>query len=291
MGLFSRSYMKPGKGIDPDAPPKRAFFRFFDIIGRKFWKFIKINMLYALTIIPTFIIVLYLSGYLTNSAAVSLGGGDQNMALYFDVLFRTVITYLFVVFWGMGPATAGITYILRNFAREEHAWLWSDFKDAVKGNFKQSVIVFAVDVILMLVMYFAYEIYSNMGGMISNLRYVIVILAILYTFMHFYIYPMMVTFKLSLKDIYRNAVLFALGRLPQNIFVAAVLILIHIGGTVAVLAVGNMLAVIIMLLLETVFLLSFSAFFVNFNVYPNMKKYMMDAAENMEEKAAKDAEE
>ena len=33
-----------------------------------------------------------------------------------------------------GPLTAGICYVTRNWARDEHAFIWSDFRDAVKEN-------------------------------------------------------------------------------------------------------------------------------------------------------------
>ena len=288
---FFRSYMKPGKGIDPDAPPKRAFFRFFEVMGRKFWKMSKANLLYAIAVIPTFILVFWLSGYVTYGISSALGGEDQSLVLQFDIMFRLLVTYLFTIIWGMGPVTAGLTYIMRNFAREEHAWIWSDFKDNVKGNFKQAAIVFIIDMAVMLLMYFAYVIYAGMGGIIGNLRFVILVMGFIYTFMHFYIYPMMVTFELTLKDLYKNALLFALGKLPSNIFILFILLLVHVGGLMLVLSIGNMLAVIILLLLENVFLLSFSSFFINFNVYPKMKKYMMDVDDAIEEKKRKQVRE
>ena len=53
MGLFSyKSYYKPGKGIEKDAPEKNAFFRFFEIYGRKFWRFIEVNAIYLLILLP-----------------------------------------------------------------------------------------------------------------------------------------------------------------------------------------------------------------------------------------------
>ena len=284
---FFRSYMKPGKGVDPDAPPKRAFFRFFEILGRKLWKMAKVNLLYAIAVIPAFVLVFWLSGYITYAMSSVLGGEDHAMVLLFDTILRLIVTYLFAVIWGMGPVTAGLTYIMRNYAREEHAWIWSDFKDNVKSNFKQSAVVFVIDLAAMLLMYFAYVIYAGMGGIIGNLRFIILIMGLVYTFMHFYIYPMMVTFELSLKDLYKNALLFALGKLPSNIFILFILLLVHIGGLVIAISIGNLLAIIMLLLLENVFLLSFSSFFVNFNVCPKMKKYMMDIDGAIDEKKGK----
>lgn len=53
MGLFSyKSYYKPGKGVEKDVPEKNAFFRFFEIYGRKFWRFIEVNFIYLIILLP-----------------------------------------------------------------------------------------------------------------------------------------------------------------------------------------------------------------------------------------------
>lgn len=308
MGFFTPSYDKPGKGIDPDAPQKRSFFRFFDIFFRKFWKFIKINLLYVLVSIPTFALVFFLSGIISNSflsmngteemfrsiaeqiaqASENAGGADYQYSILvvtFDLFIRLIISYLFMTLWGMGPATAGITYILRNFAREEHAWLWSDFKSSFKNNFKQSLIVFVIDIVVFLLLYTAFVVYSQMTGALSMLKYFIVVIAIIYTIMHFYIYPMMVTFDLKLKDLYRNALIFALGKLPSNLFILVILLLIHVGSAFAAVVYGGnyaMLVLFVVLLLEILLLQSFSAFLINFNTYPKMKSYMFEKDDKSE---------
>ena len=308
MGFFTPSYDKPGKGIDPDAPQKRSFFRFFDIFFRKFWKFIKINLLYVLVSIPTFALVFFLSGIISNSflsmngteemfrsiaeqiaqASENAGGADYQysvLVVTFDLFIRLIISYLFMTLWGMGPATAGITYILRNFAREEHAWLWSDFKSSFKNNFKQSLIVFVIDIVVFLLLYTAFVVYSQMTGALSMLKYFIVVIAIIYTIMHFYIYPMMVTFDLKLKDLYRNALIFALGKLLSNLFILVILLLIHVGSAFAAVVYGGnyaMLVLFVVLLLEILLLQSFSAFLINFNTYPKMKSYMFEKDDKSE---------
>ena len=40
-----------------------------------------------------------------------------------------------------GRCTAGVGYVTRNWARDEHAFIWSDFKDAVKENWKQGLVI------------------------------------------------------------------------------------------------------------------------------------------------------
>lgn len=63
MALFSyKSYYKPGKGVEKDAPQKNAFFRFFELFGRKFWRFIQVNFIFFLVLLP-FLMTVYAEVY------------------------------------------------------------------------------------------------------------------------------------------------------------------------------------------------------------------------------------
>ena len=290
MGIFFNSYNKPGKGIDPDAPQKRSFFRFFDIFFRKFWHFGKTNLLYTLALIPTFIILVMLMIFPVSTV---MGEADQGAELF---IVAIILVNLYISMWGAGPGTAGRTYIMRNFAREEHAWLWSDFKDSFKTNFKQSLAVFVIDIIAAALFYIAIVVYSQMPGLLGALKYAIYMIIFVYTMMHFYIYPMMVTFELSLKDLYKNALLFALCKLPVNILVIVILLFIQVGLPVLAILYGGtyyMLLLFLILMLEMVVTQAFSAFLVNFSVYPAIKKYMLDVMEkktNPEDKPGENSE-
>lgn len=52
MGLFTPNYLKPGPGIDKDAPPKTGLALFFEIFIREFWALVKLNVLFLLTCVP-----------------------------------------------------------------------------------------------------------------------------------------------------------------------------------------------------------------------------------------------
>lgn len=282
MGLFFRSYNKPGPGIDPDAPQKRSFFRFFDIFFRKFWHFSKANLLYSVALIPTFIIIMFMMYIVVLKIAEGTGVAFENEQVIWLIFPALFITNLYISLWGAGPATAGITYIMRNFAREEHAWLWADFKDNVKSNFKQSILVFLIDVVMAFLFYVAIVVYSSMSGLMSALVGIVYLMLVVFTMMHLYLYPMMVTFDLKLKDLYRNSLLFAISKLPSNIFVIIALALVHVVIPVWLIFVTGqyvMIAMFVYLALEVVILQAFSAFLVNFSTYPKLKKYMLDVYE------------
>lgn len=292
MGIFFRNYDKPGPGVDPDAPRKRSFFRFFDIFFRKLSHFSRANLLYSAALIPTYIIAFFVVSFIMlNTVGEILGMQD---GAGFTVIILTVIfTNFYISVMGAGPATAGMTYIMRNFAREEHAWIGSDFKDNVKSNFKQSIIVFVIDIVVTVVMFYAIYIYGQMSGAISYLKYFLYAISFIYMMMHMYIYPIMVTFKLSVKDIYRNSFIFALGKLPSNFLVMIALFFIHIVIPILILYFGGKffaIMLIIYLIAEIVIIMSLTQFLVNFNVYPKIKTYMLDVIEEKNKKQDTDSD-
>ena len=67
MGIFGGGYDKPGKGVDKNEPKKKGFFLFFDIVIRKFTKFLGANCLYAITSI-IWIAILYIFGGIVLSS-------------------------------------------------------------------------------------------------------------------------------------------------------------------------------------------------------------------------------
>ncbi len=306
MGLFQPNFNKPGKGVDENAPQKRDFFRFWEVLGRKSGKLLKTNLLYSLALLPTFLLIMVLTGLVTSPvlSADSVRGFIRNIAelnasamettpaeleirlcVTLDVVGRLVLSYLFTILWGMGPVTAGVTYVWRNFSREEHAWIFSDFKDALKENWKQSLAVFGIDAVFLILCCLAIRVYSGLPGIMGMLQYVIWILIFLDTLMHFYLYPMMVTYRLSLKNLYKNSFLFAIGKLPSNLLVLIILLLVHLGPIYLIIQYSGgyfALFLFFMWVLEAVFLLSFSGFLVNFHVNPKLKKYMQGESEETE---------
>ncbi len=285
MGFLFPSFDKPGKGIDPDAPQKRAFFRFFDIFFRKFWHFVRANLLYSLALIPAFVIIFYGSMLilvqLFSKVAAQIAPSDMSTVM---IVCSLVVTNLYIALWGAGPATAGMTYIMRNFSREEHAFIWGDFKDTFKANFKQSLAVFVIDIVVVLLSWAAITVYSGVGGPMGAMRYVVYVFLVIYSMMHFYIYPIMVTFELKLKDIYKNAMLFTISKLPSNLFALLMVVLIHAVLPICAIWYGGIaLVFLLIIVLEPIIVQAFSLFLVNFNAYPKLKKYMLDVKEEPEE--------
>lgn len=230
MGIFGGGYDKPGKGVDKNAPKKKGFFLFWDIIIHKFVKFLQANIMYAATSL-IWIVLLYifaavvLSGHMSFVEKLALipvegvnAGDNASMIIFgFCALFAVGVFLL----WGSGPVSASYSYIVRCFTRGEHTWIMSDGWDRFKENFKQGMIVVIIDAVILIfgtnALYFYYSAYLAYGGITwMILCYVTFLLILLFTMIHPYLYQLMVTFECTIGQLYKNAILLALGKLPMN---------------------------------------------------------------------------
>ncbi len=294
MGIFMRNYNKPGKGVDPLAPKSEGAMLFFEIFFRKFWKFIQINLLYCLALIPTFIIMLILSGAVSNAvlttfnaqiaSLVGLSAPDFNnadfnlMYITIDVCLRAFVTVMFTVFWGMGPATAGVHYIFRNYSREENSFIMSDFWDAVKDNFKQSAVVFLVDVVMMFVFFYAITFYSSQSNILKYAKYIVYCLFLFYTMVHLFLYPIMVRYKLTIGKLYRNAALFCMVSLPYSFLVIILLLALTVGLLYIMSKLAFTTAITVFVIFAVLLLYSLCGFIVSYNAERQIIRHLDENA-------------
>lgn len=84
MALFSnKRYYKPGKGVEKDAPEKNAFFKFFELYGRKFWRFIEVNLIYLVVLLPI-LMAIYAQVYDVTYTQFEKRGYTGSYATYTD---------------------------------------------------------------------------------------------------------------------------------------------------------------------------------------------------------------
>ena len=128
-----------------------------------------------------------------------------------------LLLWLFPCIAITGPFTAGVCYVTRNWARDEHAFIWSDFRDALKDNWKIPLILSTITGALPMLVFQGWLTYGSMatGNMVMILPQVLVILVgILWSLAITYMHPLTVTYDLKLKDVLRNGALLAIARLP-----------------------------------------------------------------------------
>ncbi|NCU25114.1 DUF624 domain-containing protein [Candidatus Nomurabacteria bacterium] len=181
----------------------------------------------------------------------------------------------------LGPVHAGITYIFRNYSREEHAFIWGDFKEHLKKNWKQSLLTSLISFLAVIILSTNFVFYSK-GDMVNNtflkgiLTGAVAVIFIVFTMMQMYIYPMMITFKLTLKQLYKNSVLLTMARLPWNIGIMLLSILITTALPIAFLFFGGSLGIILGIFYYFFLAFGLNMMLTNFFVYRQLKKYMID---------------
>ena len=277
MGFFSANYNKPGPGVDKDAPPKPRFFIFFEVLKRKFWHLLRVNLMFVLFNIPALIIALIVSSVYLQKLQFDGGIGD----FYIRFFLAAVMTLVPVI--TLGPVQAGFTYILRNYSREEHSFIWWDFKENFVKNFKQGMLITVIDIVVMYILGIAINFYTTQSGLLATAATSFVFLSLaIFMIMHLYIYPMLVTVKLSIKDIYKNAFIFSILKLLPN------LLFFILNLAVAYLAFYFIIAGIILYIL---ILPSFMGLMNNFYVNPIIKKYVITETESKETEDSDDEDE
>ena len=270
MGLFSINYNKPGPGVSKDAPVKKPFFRFWEVYFRKFFDLIKVNLLFA---IPTAVIVV-----LSFMFGIFISSVNPNLSF---------LGWLPMIF--LSPFVAGLTFVCRNYAREEHAFILSDFWDAVKNNWKQFLangIICYIFYVLMSISIPFYSAQLNSNSLLYIPFVVCCIISFLFICAQFYIPVMIITFDLGLKQIYKNALIFAIVGLWRNLMLIAILAVFIVAAIIFFLMIPA-LAVLVLFALAVFWMFGFFGFLINFAVYPMIVKFIITPYEKAQQEKKK----
>lgn len=258
MGLFGSNYENSGVGISKNAPKKKGIFRFFELYFRKFWKLLEVNLLYSVFFIPVLL-----------GAYAFLGVSNANVSTV--MLAVCFIAFILVI----GPATAGMFKILRNYTLEKHSFILTDFKKAFAENYKKSFVLGLIDTLIILSVSAAVYVYPQLAKAYDNkmiyIPFVICVsIAVVVMIMNFYAFLMIVATDISFKNIIKNSLALACVELKKSLLTFVITIII-----IAVFVVA------IMYNLSFLFLIPFIpaahiAFIICFNCYPVVQKYVIN---------------
>lgn len=274
MGLFG-GYENAGPGVPKNPEEKTVVAKFFEIYFRRFWKLMTLNILYFIFFIPFF-------------AGMSIAFSES---IQTNLKILGLIAIGLIIVLTFGPATAGFVKVVRNYSQERNAFIWSDFAKAFKQNYVQSLIMGIIDLVFAAGFVIAIVSYNDWASK-NTIMYVPFIITLscmlVFVMMHFYIYLLIVSTNLSLKNILKNSFLLVGVSLKKCVFT---------------------LVVAALLILVFVFLYPFSffvipfiplsllCFLICFNCYPVIREYVIDpyyakrGEENPEDKYLKETEE
>jgi len=242
-GRFMNNYYygKSGKGDyrKEDLPTNRM---------QLFWEMLRVRLaglfrLNLMTIIAWIPLVVVLANYISNiygllgliaevdadkaaATAEQLRMYEQSGDAFYSLTFMALL-YLIPCIAITGPFQAGMAYVTRNWSRDEHAFVWSDFKDAFKDNWKQALGVSLITGVVPLLMLVSYRFYGAMAS--DNVLFIVpqmLVLTIggLWMLALVFLYPMMVSYKVGFRMLIKNSFLLAVGRLPQTLAVRLIML-------------------------------------------------------------------
>lgn len=269
-GFFN--YSKAGKGIKKEDLEKSGLSLYFDILGRRIWKLIILNLMYLIASIPAILIAWGISSYMLEFLLRVLRSDVTEIADAIQLISIFATIMIFQIF-GSGPATASMSYILRKYVRDSHVWIFSDFFEHFKKNFKQGMAVYIINTFVSFALIVAYIFYSlimrNSFG--DVLALVIIIISAFYIMMQMYTYQLMAGFNFKVKDIYKNALLLTMIKLPWNILTVGI-IGITVYAMYSITLTSPILGVIIFFAIYMV-LINFTQIFMTNNI---IKEYVLE---------------
>lgn len=246
-GFFNRMYNgNPNRrDIDPGDMPKNKFELFFTTLGLRFGDLIKLNLLFLLFLLPLILWTVWSVSAMVNAFNVqsqtnagALAATDQAFYSAFGVLMMYLLGLL-VVLPLAGPPLAGLAYITRNYARDEHVWLWSDFKEQMKKNWKQSMAAMFLFALVFYLFVVAWQIYNALqaaspsvvflgflsimvqpmanGTPMWIMQAILALFVVLFLLSYIYMIPMLVTYQLKFGQILKNSLMLSVGRLPFTV--------------------------------------------------------------------------
>lgn len=117
-----------------------------------------------------------------------------------------------------GLASAGLTNVARNIARDKHSFGLSDFFETIRKNWKQSLISGIINTLIYVVLGFASYFYFTSEGFANSIGLGVCLCAFLiFSIMQFYIYTLMITFNFKLSQVYKNSFKFVFINLKGNL--------------------------------------------------------------------------
>ena len=150
MDFLKRYYNAPGPGVDRDEPRSKGARLFFEIFFQNFGGLIKLNLIFCLFCLPSFIFFV-----------LSLLGFEGNIPALF--LLMSLVTAL-----PIGGAMTASFFCITKMLREDPGFLWHDFKRKFKENFTLSIpfgifytTIFYTQIYILLILY------ENIAGRIG----------------------------------------------------------------------------------------------------------------------------
>ena len=230
-------YGKAGKGdFTKDDLPETRWQLFWEMLRVRFTALFRVNMLYMIAWIPAIIVIgrALMHGYnflaALSEMQMQVEEGTATLEALAEMntqvidackaLLMQSLVLLIPCITITGPFTAGLCYVTRNWARDEHSFILSDFLQAAKENWKQALLTSFITSLMPMMIYVCYTFYGDMAN--SNIAFMVpqvvsIVVCTVWLCSLIYIYPQMVTYDMTYGTLVRNSLIMAISCLPMTV--------------------------------------------------------------------------
>ncbi len=215
-----------------------------------------------------------ISGSFTPASAALFGvHGIQSLISVPTTATKIFFYITALVIFTFGLVNLSSVFVMRNIIKGDPSMVFSDIKYSIKKNWKQGLLLGIIDFLfIILIVYDLLLFYFSSSIQIYNFFFgVMLIIAMIYTIMRFYMYIMLVTFDLSIYKIIKNAFIFSILGFKRNITAFIGIIL-----TFAINYFIFIFATPLGIALPVLVLVSFTNFMGVYAAYPKIKEIMID---------------
>lgn len=155
----------------------------------------------------------------------NLEGGFFNiMGKVFDIMLVSLVWFLCCIpIITIGPATTALYYSVVKSIRRERGYVTKEFFHSFKINLKQGIISGLIYTVIALVMAFNFSIVKQMDNKVGTVLFgIYVVMCILFYIAAIYTFPNLSRFTLTLKGLFKNAVIMSITHLPSTILMAII---------------------------------------------------------------------
>ena len=213
----------------------------------------------------------------------------KTFIVFFETFFRNFWKFIVInLVYGIislpvltnGLAAAGITNVTRNIARDKHSFGTSDFLETIKKNWKQALPAGIINTLIYIILGFdIYFFYTASEGIMATVGLGISLcMLFIFTVMQYYIWTLIITFKFSLKQVYKNSFKFVFINMKMNLLCFFAILLVYAVNIALVFLLQSYFLPVITfeLLLYILLFPSFRYLLVQYCTFPSIKKYIID---------------
>ena len=217
--------------------PSNRWELFWDVFKGSFWKLVVVNLLIVLFFIPLFAVLLFRTGIVSSygsvypfaqgfgvgyQAPISMKGFTESIELSANMLgFLPLPLAVIIIAVGL----SGGAYVIRNMVWTEGVFVANDFWRGIKDNYKQIVVISLIYSLVFYITVFSSSLARLQIVAGSSMVWIYYILEILsyvilayFSLMFMHMITMSVTYRCTIKQLFKNSFYMTLVFLPFSIF-------------------------------------------------------------------------